>query len=83
MFPNKYFGICDKCGKEVAPNQGFTIKLWGRNVPRVKMNDGSGRRRYIGKRNSQGKIVVWRVRCSRCASNKPLDAECVKAGSNS
>jgi len=70
MFPNKYPGICDKCKNPVEAGQGYAVKLWGRNAPRIRMNDGSGRFRRIGKRNELGQIVSWRVRCIGCALNK-------------
>lgn len=66
MFVNKYPGTCDKCKVKVAVGDGFAVKLWGRNAPKVKMADGSGRSRRIGKRNTQGQLVCWHVRCVAC-----------------
>ena len=66
MFANKYPGRCDKCGSHVAAGTGVAVKLWGRNAPRVAMNDGSGRTRRLGTRNERGQMVSWVVRCQHC-----------------
>lgn len=68
MFVNKYPGVCDKCKTKVAAGQGFAVKLWVWNAPRVKMADGSGRSFRLGKRNNQS--VCWHVRCAECVDKK-------------
>jgi len=68
MFPNKYPGKCDKCQEQVDAYEGFAVKLWGRNAPRVMMQDGSGRYKRFGNRNQKQQLVTWHVRCSRCTT---------------